>query len=205
MMPKGKGVGVEPDADGSICSGTGSWTPSILRRRTFSLRRRSHSACTAFTRSSSSWWSLIELLIRINSRNRCCYRSRWDITWSLGWAVQCKRRGTWKVLRIVKYLFRALTRAMCPRSWREASSAAFISSVSSRRFPKAPRPRIELFKSKSYCTHTLGSTRATNFARTVRSLRFQPVHKILRVKANRTCNSKRRYHSFCRHFVKCAG
>jgi hypothetical protein len=34
--------------------------------------------------------------------------------------------------------------------------------------------------------HTLGSTRATNFGRTVRSLRFQPVHKILRVKANRT-------------------
>ncbi len=119
---------------------------------------------------------------------------------SVGRAVQCDRRATRKVLRILKYLFRAPACAMCPESLRVGSSTALISSSSCRRFPKVPRRRIENLRVRGNCTHRAQHARRT-FGRTVRSLRFQPVHKVLRVKANRTGNSKRRYHSFCCHFV----
>jgi non-specific serine/threonine protein kinase len=66
MLLQCRGVGAEPAADGAGCSRTGSWMLSIARRRTFSSRSRSHSACAVFTRSSSSCWSLIERLVRIN-------------------------------------------------------------------------------------------------------------------------------------------
>jgi len=86
---------------------------------------------------------------------------------SVGRAIQCDRRGTRKVLRILKYLLRAPTCTMCPECQRVSNSAALISSVSSRRFPKAPRRRIELFKSKRHCTRWAQISRRTSVERFV--------------------------------------
>ncbi len=119
---------------------------------------------------------------------------------SVGRAVQCDCRATRKVLRVLKYLFRAPTCAMCPEGLRVGSSTALISSSSCRRFPKVPRRRIENSRVRGYCTHRAQHPRRTSVERFVLCA-FSQFTRSCGSKPNRTGNSKRRYHSFCRHFV----